>query len=132
MLYINETFSSPKVVINFPELLFEISGVSMVDDPESFYEPVFNHIDEHYYQVLNSIYQRSSPQLTLHFYMKETGAADMEIFRKIDKRFSEIGEFTTYIYWYYNPGKETSVKCAVEVEKTFTNSTRLIQNSVHV
>jgi hypothetical protein len=131
-LTIKETNTSPTVIINFSELLFEISGVSLMDEPSSFYEQIFSYIDTHYYQVVQSIYQRTSPQLTLHFYMKQIGPADMQMFRKIDKQFSEIGEFTTYVYWYYNPNKEDSVLLADEVEKTFINPTRLIPNSVHV
>lgn len=131
-LSIKETDTSPTVIINFPELLFEISGVSLMDEPASFYEQIFSYIDTNYYQVVKSIHQRNSPQLTLHFYMKKIGNADMEMFRKTDKLFSEIGEFTTYVYWYYNPNKEDSVLQAQKVEKTFINPTRLIPNSVHV
>lgn len=130
MLYINASHNSPKVVIDFTQILFEISGDSCVDEPLAFYNPIFQYIDSHFYQVKDSIYQRANPSLTLHFYLRYVGLQDIEMIRQIDGIFFPIQEFKTYIRWYYNPNDDESVERANNVQNTFLNPIRIIPNSV--
>nr|HPH32722.1 hypothetical protein [Chitinophagaceae bacterium] len=80
----------------------------------------------------NSSYQRSSPQITLHFYMGMIASTDLEMIRKIDELFNGIKEFTTYNYWYFHPGIKESIEQGERVKSLFLNSTRLISDSVHI
>lgn len=129
MLYINAPPSSPKVVIDFTQILFEISGNSCVDEPLAFYQPIFKYIDDNFYQVKDSIYQRANPSLTLHFYLRHVGLRDIEMIRQIDGQFFPIQEFKTYVHWHYNPNDEESVERANNVQRTFLNPIRLIPDS---
>ena len=126
------TANTPQIIIDFPQLLFEISGNSAASDPAAFYQPVLDYIYDNFYEVNNSIYQRSSPQLTLHFYMGTIAPADLEMIRKIDELLNRINEFTTYIYWYFHPERKESIEQGERVKSLFLNSTRLISDSVHV
>lgn len=126
------TTNTPQIIIDLPQLLFEISGNSAASDPADFYQPVLDYIYENFYEVNNSIYQRSSPQLTLHFYMGTIATGDLEMIRKIDELFNGIKEFTTYNYWYFHPGKKESIEQAEHAKSLFLNSTRLIADSVHI
>lgn len=123
---------TPKIIINFQELLFEISGVSMHDDPEAFYEPMMAYIRDNFYQVSQSVYSPGAPSLTLQFYLSQTGEADLQALQKLDHFMHGITEFRTFIYWYYNPQKPASVATATRVQQHFQNPVRLIENSVHV
>lgn len=126
------TANTPQIIIDFPQLLFEMSGNSTANDPAAFYQPVLDYIYSNFYEVNNSIHQRSSPQLTLHFYMGSIAPADLEMIRKIDELFHRINEFTTYNYWYFHPGKEESIEQGEKIKTLFLNTTRLIADSVHV
>lgn len=126
------TANTPQIIIDFPQLLFEMSGNSTSNDPATFYQPVLDYIYSNFYEVNNSIHQRSSPQLTLHFYMGSIAPADLEMIRKIDELFHRINEFTTYNYWYFHPGKEESIEQGEKIKTLFLNTTRLIADSVHV
>lgn len=124
--------NTPQIIIDFQQLLFEISGNSAASDPAAFYQPVLDYIYDNFYEVNNSIYQRSSPQLTLHFYMGTIAHADMEMIRKIDELLNRIKEFTTYIYWYFHPERKESIEQGEWVKLQFLNPTRLISDSVHI
>lgn len=124
--------NSPKIIINFEELLFEISGISMLDDPDAFYEPMMAYVRDHFYQVSQSVYDRGAPSLTIHFYLSQTGDSDLHVLQKLDGFMHEISEFRTFIYWYYNPAKPKASETALKVQQTFKNPVRLIENSVHV
>ena len=126
------TTNTPQIIIDFPQLLFEISGNSTASDPAAFYQPVLDYIYSNFYEVNNSIHQRSSPQLTLHFYMGAIAPADLEMIRKIDDLFHRIKEFTTYNYWYFHPDRKESIEQGELVKEKFLNQTRLIADSVHV
>lgn len=126
------TTNTPQIIIDFPQLLFEISGNSAASDPASFYQPVLDYVYNNFYEVNNSIHQRSSPQLTLHFYMGTIAPADLEMIRKIDELFHRIKEFTTYNYWYFHPDRKESIEQGEWVKGKFLNQTRLIADSVHV
>lgn len=128
--YLEATDNSPKVVIDLPALLFEVSGISAMSDPRPFYEQIFRHLDEHLHEVASSIYQRGEPQLTLHFYLRYAAMADLLMLRQLDKQLSGIQLFKTYIYWYYNPDLEDTVDLAREVSQTFLNPVRLIYHSL--
>lgn len=130
-IYIKETKNSPKIVIDFPKLLFEISGVSTLENPLLFYQPIFNYISADFYQIKDSIYQRNTTSITLHFYLKYAGMQDVEMIREIDRLFFQIKEFTTYIYWHYNPYNPESVELANDIKNTFLNYVRLIEDNVH-
>ena len=132
MLYIKASNNSPKIVIDFSQILFEISGDTFLDEPLTFYQPVFQYIYSNFYQVKDSIYQRGNPSLTLHFYLRYIGLQDIEMIRQIDWIFFDIQEFTTFIYWYYNPENHESFEQANDVKNTFLNHVRLIPNSVDV
>ena len=126
------TANTPQIIIDFPQLLFEMSGNSTVNDPATFYQPVLDYIYSNFYEVNNSIHQRSSPQLTLHFYMGSIAPADLEMIRKIDELLNGIKEFATFNYWYFHPGKKESIEQGEWVKELFLNQTRLIPDSVHV
>lgn len=131
MLSIMPTDKSPKIIIDFTTLLFEVSGSSILDEAVLFYKPIFEYIYENFYQVANSIYHYQSVSLTLHFYLREIGEQDLQMIRKIDDLFFKIQEFKTYIYWYYDYNNPNAHKIAEEVQQTFKNNVRLIGNSVH-
>lgn len=126
------TDNTPQIIIDFPQLLFEISGNSAADDPAAFYQHVLDYIYNNFYEISNSSYQRSSPQITLHFYMGKVSPADLEMIRKIDEQLNGIKEFTTYNYWYFHPDKKESIEQGERVKALFLNSTRLIADSVHI
>lgn len=128
MLYIQASTNSPKVIIDFTKLLFEINGNSYIDDPLIFYKPVLEYIETNFYQIKDSIYHYRSISITLHFYIKYINWQNLEIIRQIDCFFSRIKEFDTYIYWYYNSESEDQTETAVDVEQTFLNKVRLIKN----
>jgi hypothetical protein len=130
MLYILATDKSPKIYIDFTQVLFEVSGSSNLDNPEEFYQPVFQYICDNFYQVKDSIYQRSSPSLTLHFYINHLGQKDFEMLQKMDSFLSKVEEFKTYVFWYYKPDQIESVEQANKVKSSFSNYVRLIENSV--
>ena len=132
MYSIKATENTPQIIIDFPQLLFEISGNSTADDPAAFYQPVLDYIYNNFYEISNSSYQRSSPQITLHFYMGTIAPADLEMIRKIDEQLNGIKEFTTYNCWYFHPDKKESIEQGERVKALFLNSTRLIADSVHV
>ena len=132
MLYINPNTVSPKIYIDFTKLLFEVSGISVLDDPRAFYQPVISYVENNFYQVKDSIYQRGNPSLTLHFYLRETGIYDLLMIRQLDHVLHKISEFKTYIIWYYNPFIESTVETGKEVENTFLNTVRLVKDSVHI
>ncbi len=126
------TENTPQIIIDFPQLLFEVSGNSTADDPAAFYQPVLDYIYNNFYEISQSICQRSSPQITLHFYLGTIAPADLEMIRKIDELLNGIKEFTTYNCWYFHPGKKESIEQGERVKAMFLNSTRLIADSVHV
>ena len=126
------TANTPQIIIDFPQLLFEISGNSAADDPAAFYQHVLDYIYNNFYEISYSSYQRSSPQITLHFYMGKVSPADLEMIRKIDEQLNGIKEFTTYNYWYFHLDKKESIEQGERVKALFLNSTRLIADSVHV
>jgi len=126
------TENTPQIIIDFPQLLFEVSGNSTADDPAAFYQPVLDYIYNNFYEISQSICQRSSPQITLHFYLGTIAPADLEMIRKIDELLNGIKEFTTYNCWYFHPGKKESIEQGERVKALFLNSTRLIADSVHV
>jgi len=132
MLYIKASKNSPKIVINFDELLFEISGNSFLDEPLDFYQPVFQYIDANFYQVKHSIHQwewgRQMPTLTLAFYLQYLGLQDTEMIRQIDWQFFQIKDFTTFVHWHYDRKDEESVEQANDVKNTFLNQVRLISS----
>lgn len=126
MLYIKATARSPKVVIDFRQVLFEISGNSYIDEPLTFYQPIFQYITENFYEVHNSTYYRGAPKLTLHFYLEYVSAQNVLMLRQLDWMFYQIKEFSTYVYWYYDPNEEAEVALALDVQETFLNPVRLI------
>ena len=126
------TENTPQIIIDFPQLLFEVSGNSTADDPAAFYQPVLDYIYNNFYEISQSICQRSSPQITLHFYLGTIAPADLEMIRKIDELLNGIKEFTTYNCWYFHPDKKESIEQGERVKALFLNSTRLIADSVHV
>lgn len=132
MFYKNATNNSPKIIIDFPKLLFEMSGCSNVENALQFYQPVFNYVANNFYQIKNTIYQKKNPSITLHFYLKYVGMQDVEMLRQLDSIFFKIKEFNTFIYWYYNPHNTENVELANDIKLTFLNHVRLIENSVHV
>ncbi len=60
MFYKNATNNSPKIIIDFPKLLFEMSGCSNVENALQFYQPVFNYVANNFYQIKNTIYQKKN------------------------------------------------------------------------
>lgn len=132
MLYIKPTSNSPKIVVDFSSLLFEVSGISKLENALEFYQPVFDYINDNFFQIKDSIYQRNTVSITLHFYIKYAGIQDILMLRQIDWLFSRCKEFTTYIYWYYNPYKTDSIELANDINHTFLNNVRLIEHSLNL
>lgn len=132
MLSIKPTSNSPKIIIDFKEVLFEVSGVSKLEDPATFYNPVLRYIQDNFFDVQNSIHYSGAPSLTIHFYLSEVADRDLEMIAQIDDFLSRVSEFRTYIYWYFNDEKPLSVSTAERVKQTFKNFTRLIKNNVWV
>ncbi|MCU0439254.1 MAG: DUF1987 domain-containing protein [Raineya sp.] len=130
MIYIEASKNSPKVYIDFEQLLFEISGISVLDEPLAFYQKIFKYIENDFYLVKNALFQNEKkPNLTLHFYLRYIGVQDKEMLRQIDWLFFHIKEFTTFIYWYYNPEDEDQVELANDIQSKFLNQVRLIHHS---
>lgn len=129
MFYLNATEFSPKIVINFNEILFEMSGTSKLEDPNAFYQPVIEYVKTNFFEVQNSIHYSGEPRLTLHFYMKKVDPGDMEKIREIVEFIASIQEFRSGVYWYYNPNDENSTRQAQEVKQTFAAQVRLLENT---
>jgi hypothetical protein len=132
MLFIQQTEKSPKVNIDFTQVLFEVSGTSCMEDPSPFYNHILEYISSNFYEVQQSTYYPGKPNLVLHFYMRNIGWNDIEMIRKIDAFLFSIDEFKTAICWYYNPAKNVLAEKAFFMRDNCLNRVRLVEDSVHV
>ena len=99
-LIIEETEDTPKVVLNKTNNVFEISGMSIPEDPSKFYYPVNKWIEEY---VKNP---NSSTEFILKFeYFNSSSAKQIvELLSKLEK--IKESDRRIKVIWHYNKEDE--------------------------
>jgi len=90
-LIINKTQKTPLVILNKDSHFFKFSGVSNIQDPNEFYDPIIKWLD--YYKKLMSffsIYNRDNYLLSIDFEFIYFNTASKKHIYKIMKLINEI------------------------------------------
>jgi hypothetical protein len=110
-LYIKETLNSPKVLFDPSKLRYEISGKSFPENSKTFYQPVFDWIDEATDDINDKI------QLSLNFdYISSSSVITIKQLLTKVKSLCEKGA-NIQVLWHYDPADPDIKEIGEEYKK---------------
>lgn len=104
-LIVQQTDSSPKVVLNPGENVFEISGDSRPENANEFYAPILLWLDSY---AVSTSKNKPSNKITFKFDFEYLNSISIKYVFEILKRIETVRKNGTDIevYWYYNKRDE--------------------------
>ena len=99
-IFINATFNTPAVKLNPKEGHFLIEGRSIPEDPDIFYEPILNWMDEYFINPA----QTTRIEIKLEYVNSGSSKYLLEFFRIIGKNYQE--GHACQVIWYYEEEDE--------------------------
>ncbi|CQR73633.1 hypothetical protein SOV_31300 [Sporomusa ovata DSM 2662] len=112
-LIIEQTKSTPKVVLDPQNAKLSIEGQSYPENAFKFYEPIFSWLDKYLDQLQQDVV------LEIYFHMPYINTSSskcmMMLFEKLEEA-HEAGKKVT-IRWYYDQENEIALECAEEFKE---------------